>query len=89
MKHPVRFLTSLVLATILAASLGARGAFAADNRNKDDIALEASDNNEMQIRCKLFRARQRGDSKKIKELERKFRKALDDRERLLRKTWQM
>ncbi len=88
MRTSLRFPATLLLALglLLPLSLPA----AADSpKSEDEIALDASDENAMQIRRKLFAARQRGDKEKIQDLEKKFDKAQKERVRLLRKTWQM
>ncbi len=90
MRKTVRFVSALIVAIglVLLASIPVASAQGA-HQSEDEISLEASDDNAMQIRRKLFSARQRGDTEKIKELEKKFKKAQDERVRLLRKTWQM
>jgi hypothetical protein len=58
-------------------------------KSDEEVALEQTEGNVLQIRRKLFQARQSGDEDKVKELQKQFDKAQKERVRLLRKTWQM
>ncbi len=88
MRNGRRTLSILLLVCGLALPLTSPVAAEAP-KSEDEVALDASDESALQIRRKLFAARQEGDAEKIKDLEKQFEKAQKERVRLLRKTWQM
>jgi hypothetical protein len=88
MKTTLRSLGILLLMLGLALPVS-MPAGAESPKSDDEVALEQTEGNVLQIRRKLFQARQIGDDDEIKELQKQFDKAQKERVRLLRKTWQM
>lgn len=82
-----RLLAALVFGLALTGPLAA---FAEDSpRNEEEVQLEQTENSVMGIRRQLFAARQKGDEKEVKRLQKKYDELQKERLRLLQATWQM
>ena len=80
---------ALLSAALFLASGSAACANGITLKNPEDIELEKTESTLLQVRRKLFTARQRNDREAVEELEKQFDETRKERARLLRATWQL